>query len=302
MNATPSGAKALPLPPFAGTDAPPEERMHWVRAPMDAVDALYDRATLKVQRNHLRRLLHAEHLTGTSLPLHANFLAVRMPDQSLQLMDGYTRITAMREGMATRPDEVWLGVVDVDSATQAEQMYLAVDSRRAVKTGRDAFEEGLRKAGLLGKLESPIFINGYAVSALAAAAGENDTLKDVVKFKKAIRTLDKLHLEVGRHALPAGALAACLLLAQHEENSTAVLQFTAAIAHPENLSAAEKKQVSGAIKFAAWLRERREEGALSGRNVAVIMQQALGAYLWQQKGAHGRIEPVSRSEYLAGLA
>lgn len=294
---TQASTQALRLPPFVNPDAPPEERMHWVRAPMDVVEELYDGATLKVQRNHLRRLLHADHLTS-GLPLHANYLAVRLPDGDLTLMDGYTRISAIREGRAPRPGEVWLGVVDVDNPKQAEQMYLAVDSRKAVKTGRDAFEEGLRKAGLLSKLQSPIFINGYAVSALSAAAGDTDTLKDVVKFKKAIERLDKLHLGVGRSALPAGALAACLLLAQNEPDTSSVLQFTAAIAHPERLSQAERKQVPGAVKFEAWLRERRGEGALSGRNVSIIMQQALGSFLWQQRGAHGRIEPVSRLEYL----
>lgn len=292
-------ASALDLPPFVAPDARPERRMHWVRASMTAVEALYETGILRIQRNHLRRMLHAEHLiNGEAIPLHANFLAVRMPDLSLQLLDGYTRITAYREGRAERPEEVWLGVVDVDNPKQAEQMYLAVDSRKAVKTGRDAFEEGLRKAGLLDKLVSPIFVNGYAVSALAAAAGSKDTLKEVVRFKKAIKLLDPLQLEVGRFAMPAGALAACLLLALHEQDTTSVQRFAAAIAHPDRLEPAERKLVPGAVKFAQWLQERRNEGALSGRNVPVIMSQALGAFQWQKRGGQGRLEPLTRTEYL----
>lgn len=292
-------AVALNFPAFMAATAAPTERMHWSQVPFETIEELYDREILRVQRNHARRLLHADHLTnGVDLPLHVNYLAVRLPDLSMQLLDGYTRVTAIREGRATRPAEVWLGIVDVDSAKQAEAMYLAVDSRKAVKTGRDAFEEGLRKAGLLDKLVSPIFINGYAVSALAAAAGNKDTLVEVVRFKKAIKLLDPLQLEVGRFALPAGALAACLLLALHEEDSTTVQRFAAGIAHPDQLDSAERKLVPGAVKFASWLQQRREEGALSGRNVPVIMEQALGSFLWQRRGAHGRIEPVSRVTYL----
>ena len=290
---------AIPgLPAFSLSDAPVEARMHWVQVSMDVVDALYDEGTLKVQRNHLRRLLHADHLTKTDLPLHANFMAARSPDGTVQLIDGYTRITAMRQGKKARPEKAWLGVVDADNAKQVEQMYLAVDSRRAVKTGRDAFEEGLRKAGLLDKMISPVFINGYAVSALGAASGDSDTLNSVVKFKRAIERLDPLKLEVGRFALPAGALGACLLLAQNEKAEGPVLQFTAAVSRTDHLSPADRKLVPGALKFAAWLQERREQGALSGKNVPVIMAQALGCFLWQKNGASGRVEPVDRDTYL----
>lgn len=286
------------LPTFTGSDTPPEDRMHWVRVPYALVEGLYDEVTLRIQRNHLRRLMYADHLTRTNLPVHANYMATRAPDGALQLIDGYTRITAVKQDKRPRPGKVWLGIIDADNPKQVEQMYLAVDSRQAVKTGRDAFEEGLRKAGLLGKLVSPVFINGYAVSAVAAASGEPDTLLGVVHLKKAIERLDPLKLEVGRFALPAGALAACLLLAMHEEDTTAVLQFTVAVARPDHLSAAERKLVPGALKFAAWLHERREQGALSGKNVPLIMQQALGSFLWQKAGGNGRIEPVTRDNYL----
>lgn len=288
------------LPAFTSSDAASEDRMHWLRVPFAVVEALYDNVTLKVQRNHIRRLPHAEHILKTNLPVHANFLAVRAPDGAVTLIDGYTRISAVKAELRPKPaGKVWLGVIDSDNPKQTEQMYLAVDSRQAVKTGRDAFEEGLRKAGLLGKLVSPVFVNGYAVSAVAAASGESDTLLGVLKLKKAIQALDPLKLEVGRFALPSGALAGCLLLASHESKEQPVLQFTVAAARPDHLSPTERKLVPGALKFAAWLRERREEGSLSGKNVPIIMRQALGSFLWQEQGATGRIDPVSREDYLA---
>lgn len=75
-----------------------------------------------------------------------------------------------------------LGKPDVDSAREAEQVYLAIDSRLAVKTGRNTFEEGLRKANLLGKLQSPVFLTASAVSALAAASAERDPLVAVPRM------------------------------------------------------------------------------------------------------------------------
>ncbi len=289
------------LPPFTDSAAPLEDRIHWLKVSTSVVEGLYQQGTLKVQRNHMRRLQFADHLTKSALPLHANFLAVRTADGNLQLIDGYTRLTAIAEGKRPRPEQVWLGVVDADNVKQVEQLYLAVDSRKAVKTGRDAFEEGLRKAGLLDKVVSPVFINGYAVSAVLSASGEHDALNGVVKFKKAIERLDPLKLEVGRFALPAGALAACLLLAQHEDDDAAVLQFTAAVSRPDHLSQADRKLVPAALKFSTWLQERREAGALSGKNVPVIMQQALGCFAWQKAGATGRVGPMSREAYLSNV-
>ncbi len=290
---------SVKLPAFTAHDALPEERMHWVQVPFADIKALYDAGALRVQRNHLRRLASAQHVLSTNLPLHANFMAVRLPDDTVWLADGYTRVAAIEADMREEPAApVWLGVVDVDSMKDGEQIYLAVDSRRAVKTGRDTFEEGMRKAGLLGKLHSPLFTGGAVVSALYAASGEKDPLVSVPRFKKAFERLDSLGLGGGRAALPAGALGACLLLAQHEEDAEAVLQFTAALASTDKLESAEKKLVPGALKAAAWLDERREAGALSGKNVPVILAQVLGSFVWQQEGASGRVTPLSRDEYL----
>lgn len=293
----PKAASLQNLPAFTPSSAAPEDRVHWLKVPTDVVEELYAQGPLRVQRNHERRVRLADHITKTSLPVHANYLAVRLPDGTLQLIDGYTRLTAIRDGRTPRPEKAWLGVLDADNPKQVEQLYLAIDSRRAVKTGRDAFEEGLRKSGLLDKLISPVFVNGYAVSAVLAASGEGDALSAVVKMKKAIERLDPLKLEVGRFALPAGALGACLLLAQHEEDTTPVLQFTAALSRPDQLKPADRRLVPGAVKFSEWLQERREAGALSGRNVMPILQQALGSFLWQKNPA-GRIQPVTRDEYL----
>ena len=287
------------LPDFTPADAAPEDRVHWLKVDYEVVEGLFHAHVVKVQRNHMRRLLHADHLTKVDSPLHRNFIAARLPDGSVQLIDGYTRIAAVEAGQKPRPAKVWLGVVDADSTRAVETLYLAVDSRRAVKTGRDAFEEGLRKAGLLGKLKSPLFVRGNGVSALQAASGDDDVLAAVVKFKKAIERLDALALPGGRYALPAGALGACLLLAQHEDDSMAVQQFAAAVARPELVPKDQAAKVPGGLKLAEWLAERREQGALSGKNVGVILQHALGFFRWQQEGAKGRAVPITRSDYLA---
>lgn len=286
------------VPEFVSSDAPVEERMHWVQVPYSDIRSLYEAATLRVQRNHLRRVKKARYLRQP-LAVHANFVAVRQADGTLTLADGYTRAAAIDLHLREAPEKVWLGIVDVDSVREAEQVYLAIDSRLAVKTGRDTFEEGLRKANLLGKLQSPVFLTASAVSALATAAAERDPLVAVPRFKRAIERLDALKLAKGPGGLPAGALAACLLLAQHEEDTNAVLQFTLALARPQALGPAERKLVPGALKLTPWLDERRTAGALSGKNVPVIMAQTLGSFVWQQEGASGRLSPVARDEYLS---
>lgn len=298
----PSMVKSLlksSLPKFSSPDSPSIDRMHWLPVPFSEVESLYDDEVLGTQRNHLRRVAFAAHVTRADIPLHSNYLAARLPSGALKLIDGYTRITAIKNGQRARPEQVWLGVVDADSPQAVDKLYLAVDSRKAVKTGRDAFEEGLRKAGLLDKLISPVFLQGYAVSAIIAAAGEGDIRSCVIAFKHGISVLDPLRLEVGRKALPSGAMAACLLLGQYEEDATAVQQFTAAVFKPEQLEPAQKRLVPGGVRFGLWLADRRAAGALSGKNVPVIMRQALGTYLWQRSGANGRVEPVSREDYLA---
>jgi len=290
----------LKLPAYAGPEQPLEDRMHWLRVPYDVVLELYRHNILNVQRNHLRRANMARHLTDSELPVHINYQAVRGADGKIKLVDGYTRITVIEAGQKPKPSKVWLGVIDVNSVEGYEAIYNAIDSNKAVKRGRDAFEEGLRRASLLGKLESPVFMQGSAVSAVLAAADTKDVRKAVLDMKKAIHVLDPVKLPVGKHALPAGALAGCLLLAAHEEDKVKVQQFTAALVTPDAVPKDLTTKLRGAIKLAEWLRERREEGSLSGKNVPVIMAQVLGSWRWQEQG--GKLTSLSKDDYLKEVA
>lgn len=286
------------LPPRTKSGAPSEERMHWVKVPYDYVLGLYKSNVLKVERNFLRRAMKADYLTGSDLPVHSNFMAVRAPDGKLTLVDGYTRATVIEAGQKRRPEQVWLGLIDIDAPAETETIYDAVDSTRAAKRGRDAFDEGMRRAGLLNKVTSPMFVQGYAVSAILAAAGHRNVRKAVVEFKQAIEAIDPVDLHVGRSAMPAGALAGCLLLARYEKDSAAVQRFTAALARPDEVPDNRKAGVAGALKLHDWLASRRESGALSGKNVPVIMDAVLSHWLWQRHGAKGRPPTMSREEYL----
>ncbi|MCC5611447.1 hypothetical protein LC612_33075 [Nostoc sp. CHAB 5834] len=286
------------LPEFVGPEALPEQRMHWTLVGYDVIEKLLSSGVLRVQRNHARRVMSAHHVTKKTSPLHANFLAVRKPDGRMQLVDGYTRATAIEASMREKFKQVWLGVVDVNSDAEIDEVYLSIDSRKAVKTGRDAFEEGLRRAGLLPTLKSPLFLNGYVVSALKAASGKGNPHQSVPLFARAFEVLDPLYFEGGRNTLPAGALAASLLIAQFESDTQTVLQFVAALLRPRLLEESHKALVPGAVKFEKWLSERRQAGALSGKNVPAIMAYGLGCFAWQQAGKGGRVEPLSREDYL----
>jgi hypothetical protein len=290
---------AMQMPPFAGANSNPEQRMHWLQVPFSEVLELYESQVLKVQRNHLRRAQSSQHLTDSDMPVHMNFTAGRTPDGKLKLVDGYTRIAKIVKGEKPAPDMVWLGLVDCTNDKEVEMLYDAMDSTDAVKRGRDAFEAGLRRAGLLDKLESPVFVRGQAVSAILAAAGHGDTRKATWELRRAIAVLDKLHIRSGRGGVPSGALAALLLLATHEGESGQVQRFAAALEHPEAVPAEAKKEQAGAIACAEQLQVRREQGALSGRNVVPIMEMVLGHWNWQMnRGSRGAIKPLSRDEYL----
>jgi hypothetical protein len=289
----------MKLPPFAGADADPESRMHWIQVPFEEVLALYEAQVLKVQRHHLRRARSSPHITGSDIPVHMNYTAGRTPDEKLRLVDGYTRITAIVNGDKPAPKKAWLGVVDCASNAEVEKLYDAMDSRQAVKRGRDAFEEGLRRASLLAKVESPVFVRGQAVSAIVAAAGTSDIRKATYEVRRGISVLDPLHIHAGRKGVPSGALAALLLLGAHEEDSGKVQRFASALERPDEVPKELKAEQAGALKCVVQLNERRESGALSGKNVVPIMELVLGYWDWQVRGAKGSVTPMSRGGYLA---
>lgn len=294
-----AAASTMPsLPAFTSADALPELRMHWLQAPFSAVVELYKSQVLKVQRHHVRRAASAKHLTEFDLPVHMNYLVARTPDGTLRLVDGYTRITAILNKNKPAPQSVWIGLVDCDSPAAMEQMYNTVDSKQAVKRGRDAFEEGLRRAGLLHKVQSPIFVRGQAVSAIVAATGTSDVRKATWEMRHAIAALDSLNLGAGRSRLPAGALAGLMLLANKEKDKESVQKFAVALEHPEAIPKAERAALSGAIRCAKELGERRAQGALSGKNVGPLMEMVLGCWAWQVKGGKGTPHPVTRADYL----
>lgn len=291
------------LPAHIGGGGALADRMHWVRVPFDVVQALYDEPTFRIQRNHLRRAVNAKYLTGNNNPLHVNFMASRTPDGKLHLIDGYTRITAIGMGAKHTPEQVWLGVVDVDTPGEAEKLYDAIDSKASVKRGRDAFEEGLRRARLLGKLESPAFTSGQAVSACLLAAGVRDARQAVFSCRTGIAKLDPLGIRAGRSGLPAGALAALILIANSEppDRQAQVLEFAATLVRPEEVPAGQKKALGPALRCAEALEARREANALSGKNVGPIMELVLGYWNKQKGGGGSRVSALSRADYLNEL-
>lgn len=291
-------SSSVSLPAYVPAPAPPHARMHWVQVPFEFVVDLYKAGVLNVQRHHTRRLKNARHLRNEDNPLHMNFLARRAPDGKLRLLDGYTRIAAVLTGVRQKPERVWLGVVDTDSNREDEPLYDAIDSRQAVKRGRDAFDEGLRRAGLLEKVTSPAFVRGNAVSAIVAAAGHNDVRRATWEMRHGIKVLDPLNVAVGKGHLPAGALGALLLIAAQEKDLVAVQRFAAALHHPSEVPQEFHKELAGALRAAHQLDKRRELGALSGKNVPEILDLVLSHWVWQRDGATGPVPKITRAEYL----
>jgi len=294
---------ALKLPRFSSPDAPPEERVHWVFVPFSVIQELYDAPVLRVQRHHLRRAQSAKHLVDMDLPVHANYQAGRTPDGKLHLVDGYTRLTKIAKGDVPAPKNAWLGVVDVDTPADLDKLYDTVDSKYAVKRGRDAFEEGLRRAGLLGKVVSPVFSRAQAVSAVTAAAGHGDVRKAVYELRKGIKVLDPMRLGQGANRLPAGALAALLLVAAQGAEPERVQRLAVALERPDAVPKEERASMAAELKAAAALKQRREDGSLSGKNVAPIMEMVLGLWAWlDAENRDGAPKPISRADFLGAGA
>lgn len=290
---------AVKLPRFSSPAVSPEKRMHWVQVPFEFIMKLYEEPVLRVQRHHLRRAQAARHLIDFDLPVHANYQAGRMPDGTLHLVDGYTRLTTIKNGHKAAPECAWLGVVDVDTPAALDKLYDAMDSKFAVKRGRDAFEEGLRRSGLLGKVESPVFARAQAVSAVTAAAGHGDVRKAVWELRKGIKVLDPLHLGSGANRLPAGALAALLLVAAQGADPVKVQRLAVALERPGAVPDDERASMAEELKAAAALQQRRADGSLSGKNVAPIMEMVLGLWAWLAHHAEGeKPVPISRAEFL----
>lgn len=290
------------LPPFVPSNATTSERMHWLQVTFETVQELYNESILRVQRHHLRRAKEARHILTGDNPLHANFMAARTPDGKLRLIDGYTRVTAVLHEGKTAPVLVWLGVADVDNLAEADKLYDAIDSRAAVKRGRDSFEEGLRRANLLGKLTSPAFVKGQVVSAVMVAAGDRDVRRSVYDMRKGIQVLDSIGVRAGKAGLPAGALAALLLIGnQSSKDALGVQKFAAAILAPEAVPEAERPSLTVALACADAIKLRREANALSGKNVEPLMEQVLG-YWVQQADNSSSPSPVSRTDFLSRTA
>ena len=276
--------------------------MHWVRVAYSEVEALYEQKPIRVERNYQRRARETSHLRNSNIPLHMNYVVARTPDGQLHLVDGYTRVTTIKAGEKPRPEQVWLGVVDVDSISEIEPLYDACDSRQAVKRGRDAFEEGLRRSGLLNKLQSPAFVRASAVSAVAAATGHHDVRHAVYELRHGIRVLDSLNVTGGRRGVPAGALAGLLLIASREKDTESVKEFANALLYPEDVPSKDRTRLKAALLCAAYLEERRQEGALSGKNIVSLLDSVLSHWAMYQQGTTGRRLPtVVRESYLASL-
>jgi hypothetical protein len=288
----------LNLPEFTSSDARPDERMHWVRVPFNAVMELYNHSVLRVQRNHERRALRAKHLSVLDLPTHYNFQAGRTPDGKLHLIDGYTRLTIMKEGSMPYPPYAWLGVVDVDTKAGLEALYDTVDSKYAVKRGRDAYEEGLRRSSLLDKLQSTLFSGAQVVTAVLTAAGHNDVRQAVWDMRTGIRALDRLHLTAGPRKLPQGALAALLLIASRGGDVELLKRLATILEDPEKVTPAERKALPAAVECAKTLQHRRDLGSLSGKNVVPLMAMVLGAWVSIERGSASS-RPISRADFLA---
>ena len=187
------------------------------------------------QRSHIAHLLEVAFLR-TRKPLcgpQLSFAIVEYPHPQTgqivkQLLDGYTRIEAVMQKLMLPPAD---GLVNtetykVGSFAEAKELYNWYNNTATGKRSKHEVQSAVRQCtnGAADGFSSHLMTKGPFVSALRHCGISESTVFDkVVTGFDAFRRLDALNLRKTRET--TGALAAYLVLAQHEPDQDAARSF-----------------------------------------------------------------------------
>lgn len=230
---------------------------------------------VSVQRDHVERAQRATYLKGELVADQLVFHAVKLGRKHL-LVDGYTRAERVAQGLIARPKAILLITHLCKTEDDVKRIYDQLNSPKAVKTGRDRVQEGLRLAGLNGVLNSHLIVAGPLTSATRLATGMSDVREATETAGKAILFIDRLDLS--REKVSCGVLGAFLAIAIHEPDLSVAEQFIRGIQKPTF------EPVTDADGFIVEVRynqaKHRANGSLSGGSMIVDMRDStLTSYL-----------------------
>lgn len=176
--------------------------------------AAFNRGALRMQRNHSVRALKVKHL-GKTLQGDQKVFHLVMWQGKERLVDGYTRVQRIIQGLTEAPEAV-LVLVHAEPSSEAEliSLYDQFNSKAALKGSEDRYQEGLRMTALLDSLKSDLVTRGQR-SAGRLATDANTLREGVLSAEKGIRFIDELGLT--RNGETLGLLAAYYAIGMHSD-------------------------------------------------------------------------------------
>lgn len=247
-------------------------------AAFSRVLAAFNRGALRMQRNHSVRAPKVKHI-GKQLKGDQKVFHLVMWQGKERLIDGYTRVQRIVQGLTETPEAVLL-LVHAEPASEAEliELYDQFNSKAALKGSEDKYQEGLRMTELLESLKSDLVTRGQrSAGRLATDAG---TIREgVLAAEKGIRFVDGLVLD--RNTETLGVLAAYYAIGMHSDfcgdaAEAFIRKMNQAVFVPRI-----NKKGDFAIKAFRDYHERKIAGktATGGSNVNAIRNQALAAFV-----------------------
>jgi hypothetical protein len=242
-------------------------------------------------------------------PRHHIFAIAALPDGSIQLLDGYTRLLNIRNGRLNVPAEILKSgglvfVHSVETADEAFAAYSAYNSADSAKKGADVIagalrsQEALPETDWLKKAEGvssaiSIAFEGVRIGDRTKTLRKNHPrAKKIAMFAPAIKLLDSIVPK--RDKFPAGFLAGALL-ALYRDGEDALSFFD----RYNSDTFVKKDQVYFMIEA---LRKERKDNKMASSHANRHPTIVLGCYSSWKKGGlkecAARPKAMDRAEFI----
>lgn len=266
-SAATSKPKVLTIPDFTAEPAA-----------FSRVLAAFNRGPLRMQRNHSERALKVQHI-GKALSGDQKIFHMVIWQGQERLIDGYTRVERIIQGLTQAPEAV-LAIVHVEPSTETEliALYDQFNSKAALKGSEDRYQEGLRMASLMASLKSPLVLKGQR-SAGRLATGVGSIRDGVLAAEAGIRFVDNLLLTRRNESL--GVLAAYYAIGLHSgfcaDKAEEFIRKVNQVSFVPRLSNKGDFVIDA---FRDWHDKKKAAGsATGGSNIDAIRNQALAAFV-----------------------
>lgn len=178
--------------------------------------------TFMSQRNHEQRAKDPNHIRkfATVLKTHVVVSAAVLPNGDMFKLDGHTRPEIWKlKPNGDIPNEVLCLVFAVENLDEARELYLSIDSKRAVKTAMDEIFSAMRESEF--KPVSPLissckFNEALSIAGRRAGRGYSkmEQVRDMISI---LKTFDKLLPTATTFVTPVAAAAMLSIMRDDEK-------------------------------------------------------------------------------------